>query len=374
MDAEQRLKRDYHPSLNERKILDILRRSGGITRAAVSAEMDLAQQSVHRIIEDLISRGFIRTGQAIKNGRGQPSLRLELANEAVYVLGISINTDSAVVCIADFACNVLEEVTLRTPPLSLNSTLDALSKVIDRMLQRNALSRDHLLGVGVAIAGYFVDEGRVNAPEPLQDWSLIDLRPLLEQALDMPVWLKNNATTGAIGESLIGVGAWANNFIYLSFNYGFGTGIVIDGKPYFGSHGNAGEIMLYTHDEVERRPALRYLIDALHKQDIQIDSIEDLRNRFDANWPGVEEWVEHVRPGLDRLINTLTGLFDPQAIVFGGQVPAELGRRLIDNVSFWGSPRYGTPAPRPKLLLTESNGDAAAIGAALIPLKERFFL
>ncbi|KRP62427.1 ROK family transcriptional regulator [Pseudomonas trivialis] len=374
MDAEQRLKRDYHPSLNERKILDILRRSGGITRAAVSAEMDLAQQSVHRIIEDLISRGFIRTGQAIKNGRGQPSLRLELANEAIYVLGISINTDSAVVCIADFACNVLEEVTLRTPPLSLNSTLDALSKVIDRMLQRNALSRDHLLGVGVAIAGYFVDEGRVNAPEPLQDWSLIDLRPLLEQALEMPVWLKNNATTGAIGESLIGVGAWANNFIYLSFNYGFGTGIVIDGKPYFGTHGNAGEIMLYTHDEVERRPALRYLIDALHKQDIQIDSIEDLRNRFDSNWPGVDEWVEHVRPGLDRLINTLTGLFDPQAIVFGGQVPAELGRRLIDNVSFWGSPRYGTPAPRPKLLLTESNGDAAAIGAALIPLKERFFL
>ncbi|KTC20614.1 NagC family transcriptional regulator [Pseudomonas marginalis ICMP 9505] len=374
MDAEHLLQRDYHPSLNERKILDILRRSGGITRAAVSAEMDLAQQSVHRIIEDLISRGFIRTGQAVKNGRGQPSLRLELANEAVYVLGISINTDSAVVCIADFACNVLEEVTLRTPPLSLNSTLEALGKVIDRMLLRNGLSRDHLLGVGVAIAGYFIDEGRVNAPEPLQDWSLIDLRPLLEQALDMPVWLKNNATTGAIGESLIGVGAWASNFVYLSFNYGFGTGIVIDGKPYFGSNGNAGEVMLYTHDEVERRPALRYLMDALHKQAIQIDSIEDLRNRFDINWPGVDEWVEHVRPGLDRLINTLTGLFDPQAIVFGGQVPAELGRRLIDNVSFWGSPRYGTPAPRPKLLLTESNGDAAAIGAALIPLKERFFL
>jgi predicted NBD/HSP70 family sugar kinase len=374
MDAEHLLQRYYHPSLNERKILDILRRSGGITRAAVSSEMDLAQQSVHRIIEDLISRGLIRTGHAVKNGRGQPSLRLELANEAVYVLGISINTDSAVVCIADFACNVLEEVTLRTPPLSLNSTLNALSKVIDRMLHRNGLSRDRLLGVGVAIAGYFVDEGRVNAPEPLRDWSLIDLRPLLEQALDMPVWLKNNATTGAIGESLIGVGAWASNFIYLSFNYGFGTGIVIDGKPYFGSNGNAGEVMLYTNDEVERRPALRYLMDALHKQDIQIDSIEDLRIRFDANWPGVDEWINNVRPCLDRLINTLAGLFDPQAIVFGGQLPAELGRRLIDNVSFWGSPRYGTPAPRPKLLLTESNGDPAAIGAALIPLKERFFL
>ncbi|RMW09219.1 hypothetical protein ALO99_04922, partial [Pseudomonas coronafaciens pv. porri] len=33
-------------SLNERKLLDILRRRGAITRATVSAEMDLAQQSV----------------------------------------------------------------------------------------------------------------------------------------------------------------------------------------------------------------------------------------------------------------------------------------------------------------------------------------
>src|SRR5687768_14662500 len=85
-------------TLNSRTVLDILRRRGPITRAALSADMDLAQQSVHRLIEDLVSRGLVRSGELVKNGRGQPSPRIELNNEIAYSIGISINTDSAVVC------------------------------------------------------------------------------------------------------------------------------------------------------------------------------------------------------------------------------------------------------------------------------------
>ncbi|CAM3344768.1 NagC family transcriptional regulator [Pseudomonas floridensis] len=364
-----------HPlSLNERKLLDILRRRGSITRATVSMEMDLAQQSVHRLIEELIGRGLLRSGERVKNGRGQPSPRIELVNEAVYAIGVSINTDSAVVCVADLGCNVLEQVTLRTPPLSRSSTLDALHKTIERMLQRNHIQPERVIGMGFAIAGFFLQDRQINAPEPLRDWSLMDLQPVLEARFGMPVWLENNATTAAIGESLVGVGAWASNFIYLSFNFGFGAGVVINGKPYFGSHGNAGEITLYNDQEAADRPALRYLIDELHQHGVQVDSIEDLRIRFDPDWPGVDTWLARTQPTLDRLVNALAGLFDPQAVVFGGQLPVALGRRLIAATSFWGTHRYQAPPPRPQLLLSETNGDAAAIGAALVPLKERFFV
>ncbi len=361
-------------SLNERKLLDILRRRGSITRATVSAEMDLAQQSVHRLIEELIGRGLLRSGERVRNGRGQPSPRIELVNEAVYSIGVSINTGSAVVCVSDLSCNLLEQVVLRTPPLSRNSTLDALQKTIERVLQRNGIKPERVVGMGFAIAGFFLKNRQVNAPEPLRDWSLMDLQPVLEERFNMPVWLENNATTAAIGESLVGAGAWASNFIYLSFNYGFGAGVVINGKPYFGSHGNAGEITLYTDEEAVNRPALRYLVEELHKNGIEVDSVEDLRARFDPDWPGVDTWIERTQPTLDRLVNALAGMFDPQAVVFGGQLPPALGRRLIASTTFWGTHRYQAPPPRPKLLLSETNGDAAAIGAALVPLKDRFFV
>lgn len=361
-------------TLNSRTVLDILRRRGPITRAALSADMDLAQQSVHRLIEDLVSRGLVRSGELVKNGRGQPSPRIELNNEIAYSIGISINTDSAVVCLSDLACTVHEQVSLRIPPLSRNATLASLEKTIERMLLRNGVDRSRVVGVGVAIAGFFVPGRQLNAPEPLRDWCLIDLVPLLEARFELPVWLENNASTAAIGESLLGVGAWATNFVYLSFNYGFGAGVVIDGRPYFGSHGNAGEITIYDEKEAATRPALRYLIEILSTHGVEIDSIEDLRQRFDPSWPGVKQWIEQVQPALDRVVNALAGFFDPQVIVFGGQLPTALGEILIANTRFWGSSRYGAPPPHPQLRMSETNGDAAAVGASLIPLKEKFFL
>lgn len=372
--SNQRNPRIQPASKSERMILDIVRRHRAISRAAISLETDLAQQSVHRLVEQLIGRGLLQAGEAIRNGRGQPSPRIELVREAAYTIGVAVNTDSIAVCLADLGCHIIEQVQIQTPPMSRNASLVSVSDTIDRLLIRHKVPRERLIGVGFAISGFFVaDRRQVNAPEPLQDWSLIDLEPILENCFELPVWIENNATTAAIGESLLGAGLWARSFVYLSFNYGFGGGIVIDGKPYFGSHGNAGEMMIYDEDETSLRPALQYLIKELRANGVDIDSVEDLRFRFDPTWPGVESWIERTLPALDRVVNTVAGLFDPEAIVFGGQLPVQLGRMLIERARFWEKHRYGVAPPRPKLMLAEANGNAAVIGAALVPLKECFF-
>jgi predicted NBD/HSP70 family sugar kinase len=359
---------------SERLIMNIVRRHGSIARSAIVAETDFAQQSVHRLVEQLIERGLLRAGEVIRNGRGQPSPRIELVREAVYTAGISINTDSITLCLADLGCHVLEEVHIRTTPLHRTASLTAMTNALERVLARNGVTRDRLLGIGVAIAGFFVaGRSQVNAPEPLQDWSLVDLVPILEDTFQLPVWLENDATTAAIGESLLGAGLWAQNFAYLAFNYGFGAGTVLNGKPLFGTHGNAGELTLFTPEEAKHRPTLCSLMDELRTHGVHVDSVEDLRQRFDPIWPGVEQWIQRTLPALNRTINAMAGLFDPEAIVFGGQLPLALGRMLIDRVRFLDIHRYGMGPDRPKLVLAETNGDASAIGAALVPLKERLF-
>lgn len=362
-------------SRNERMILDVVRRAEPIARSAVTAETNLTQQSVHRIVEDLIEKGLVRLGEPQRAGRGQPSPRLEIHRAAAVALGLSINTDSVVVCLADLSCRVLEEVRLRVPPLSRPATEAAVRDVIGRMLRRNGVDPAAVVGLGVGISGFFIEERRqVNAPEPMADWSLIDIVPTLESAFGLPVRVENNGTTAAIGEMLRGVGLRKRSFGYLSFNYGFGGGVVIDGRPLIGSHGNAGELSgIYDPDESVNRPALRYLIDALRAEGVAVDGVEDLRDRFDPTWPGVEAWVERVTPLLNRLVNTLSAVLDPEAIVFGGQVPPPLARMLIARARYWGRHRYGIGMTRPELLLSEVAGDAAAAGAAMLPLREAFY-
>lgn len=365
---------DLALSSSERLIMNIVRRRGSVARSAIAAETNLAQQSVHRLVEQLIERELLRAGDAVRNGRGQPSPQIELVRETLYTLGLSINTDSITLCLADLSCQVLDEVRLRTSPLHRQASLKSIKDALDRILTRNGVTRDRLLGMGVAVAGFFVAGRRqVNAPEPLRDWSLIDLAPLLEEAFELPVWLENDATTAAIGESMLGAGLWAKDFAYLAFNYGFGAGLVLHGKPLFGTHGNAGELTLFTPEEAAHRPTLSSLIAELDTHGVHVDSVEDLRQRFDIGWPGVEAWIQRTLPALNRTVNALAGLFDPAAIVFGGQLPLALGQTLIERVRFLDIHRYGAGPDRPKLVLAETNGDASAIGAALVPLKERLF-
>ena len=362
---------------NERMILDVVRRHEPITRSTITAHTNLTQQSVHRLVEMLIERGLLRAGAPLKGTRGQPSPTIELVRQAVYSVGISINTDSATLYLADFGCNVVAEETLRMAPSDRQATLRALSRTLHAILVEHGIARDRLLGLGFSMSGFFVGENRqFNAPEPLSDWSLIDLRPILEDVFDLPVWLENNGTTGAIGESLRGVGLWCSTFAYLSFNYGFGGGVILDGKPFYGFHGNAGEVSgIYNPDESPKRPALQYLIRTLQENGVDIDSVHELHQRFDPTWPGVEAWLEQTMPMLDRLIASLIAVLDPQAIVFGGQLPLELGRMMIERAHMPSLRvhRYDVGPREAKLILCEARGDAAAIGAALLPLKLRYF-
>lgn len=359
---------------SERWVLDVIRRFEPIARSDLTRYVDLAQQSVHRIVETLVKRGLVRTGAPLKRGRGQPSAVLELQRDAIFSIGISVNTDSITICLVDLACRTVEQVTLREPPLSRRVSLEAIRDAIDRIMRRNEVTPERIIGIGFAISGFFVPGGGINAPEPLRDWSLVDLKPEFEVYFRMPIWVENNATTGAIGEKMRGAGLWARSFAYFSFNYGFGMGLILDGKPYFGSHRNAGEMRMYRpDDEGENRPALRYLIDELRRNGIRIDSVADLKERFDPSWPGVEAWVERVMPQLDRAVNAVTGVVDPEAIVYGGQIPRELGRMLIERTSHWGGWRYGVAQALPKLVLSEANVDPAAAGAAMLPLDAVFF-
>lgn len=362
-------------SKNERMILDIVRRLGPIARAAITPETNLTQQSVHRIIEDLLEAELLRLGAPQRGKRGHPSPKVELNGPAGYSFGLSIHAESVVLCLMDLSCRTIDEETWRVEPLSRPTTEQAVRTLMQQMLARNDVPREKLIGMGVGVAGFFVrDKTQLNAPDPMRDWSLTDILPELEAAFELPIRLENNANTAAVGELFRGIGQTHRNFGYLSFHYGFGGGVILDGRPVFGANGNAGELNnMFTPEERDNRPALHFLVQNLQKAGVNVETVADLRDRFDPTWPGVEEWLARVMPQVNRLINTLSAVNDPEAIIFGGQIPEELARMIIERAEYWERPRYGSTMARPELLISQAKGDAGANGAAIMLLYEAFF-
>ena len=94
---------------------------------------------------------------------------------------------------------------------------------------------------------------------------------------------------------------------------------------------------------------------------------------FDPNWDGVAEWIAEVKPSLDLVIRSLSAIMDPNAIFFGGEAPAALRMMLIEACEPPDTDRLGTPKPYPELLLSAIEGDAATLGAAMLPMQQTIF-
>lgn len=362
-------------SANERRLLQLIWRNPGISRSEITGHTDLTQQSVHRILDHLAERNIVVLGSAKPGlGRGQPSPMLQLNGGYAYACGISVNTDIIGICLIDLAGKILGEREVPLRETTMRQALQLVKQQVIELQKQNNLSDENFFGTGFAIAGYHVDGTRHNAPLPLHEWSMIELGPIIADLFDRPAWVINGAKSGAIAESLFGTGRFIRHFAYLSFNYGFGGGVIIDGELLQGGNGNAGEFSgLYDEVESERRPALQYLIDRLNRNGVNVPSIHYVRRNFDPNWPGVLEWVDDVTPAYIRLVNAIRATLDPQAIVFGGQIPPGLAAMLVERTKIFDRPRYGVHRGGPKLIVSEIASDAAAMGAAIMPFRRTFY-
>ncbi|MCA2411632.1 ROK family transcriptional regulator [Rhizobium leguminosarum bv. viciae 248] len=362
-------------SSNERDLLRLIWRHPGLSRSEVTSHTDLTQQSVYRIIDQLEERGIISFGSPKPGaGRGQPSPTLRLNGSYAYSCGISVNTDVIGICLMDISGKVLAESSITLRERSMAQSLDLVLEQLVEHQRENDLSEETFFGIGFAIAGFHVSGTRYNAPLPLHEWSLIELGPLLTEFFGKPVWVHNGGKAGTVAESMFGAGRYIKHFAYLSFNYGFGGGLVSNGELLHNGIGNAGEFSgMYDAEENKRRPALQYLIENLNRNGVDVPSISYMRKHFDAKWPGVVEWVDEVTPAYSRLINAIWAIFDPQGIVFGGQIPSALAQLLIDRTEIFDRPRYGVPRPRPKLIISEIASDASAMGAAIAPFKSAYY-
>ncbi|MCO5733236.1 ROK family transcriptional regulator [Rhizobium sp. SSA_523] len=361
-------------SHNERTILSMLWDRRELTRSALAPQLELTQQSIHRIISQLEERGLIALGPLEPPSyKGKPSPRLLLNPDFACTIGISINTDSAGICVMDFAGS-FRTATIVIDKMSVETTLAAIEAAIPPLLAQMRVSWSDVFAIGFAIAGFLVDGTRYNPPEPLVEWSELQLGPSLSNRFDKPVFTENSANMSTLCERMLGVGREVGNFAYLSFNYGFGGGIVLSGNLVRGGFGNAGEFSsIFPEAEWDRRPALAGLLKRVAGYGIEVSTIADLSRRFDPAWPGVEEWVELVTPYHDRVINMLSAVIDPEVIVLGGQIPIPLADMLIARCTFYSKPRHGILRRMPRLAASQIKGETAAIGAASLPLKEAFF-
>lgn len=359
-------------------MLELIRRNQAMSRADLARETELTPHSMSRIVEGLGQRGFVRFGERVVNGPGKPSTLVHLEPGACYSLGFSIMTDAVSAVLMDFTGGVIGTRHRRLSSFDGAAIFELLTEQYNDLVQSQAGASTKVCGVGVAVTGYFTGErNQLNPPAPLDSIAMFDIDKEIAERLQLPVWVENNARAAAVGESLNGVGLEHSTFAYLNHEMGFGGALIIENEVFRGATGNAGEFSgILAPELLSMRPTLELLRASLVEHGHRFANIDEMLVDFDANWPGVDEWIAAIKHPINRVITAISAVFDPNAIVVGGgRMPQTLAEKLIGELAFYDGPkRRGRHQPRPVLVVSRVKGDATAIGAASIPLKATFFM
>lgn len=97
--------------------------------------------------------------------------------------------------------------------------------------------------IGISCGGPLDDRtGVILSPPNLPGWRNVPIVKIIRDHYQVPTFLQNDANAGALAEWRFGAGRGCENLIFMTFGTGLGAGLILNGKLYSGTNGNAGEV------------------------------------------------------------------------------------------------------------------------------------
>ena len=120
--------------------------------------------------------------------------------------------------------------------------MKALRPLIAEVLRVAKVPRSRIEGAAATVPGLYDRESGVCVLAPNLGWRDFPVRAALAEELDMPVTVNNIIHSVAVAEGRLGAARGVRSYVCVYVDMGIGSGIVADGRLFFGQRGLSGEI------------------------------------------------------------------------------------------------------------------------------------
>ncbi len=212
---------------------------GFCSRQSLARELGLSLPTVYQNLSELMSAGLVRDSGEQQPTGGRKASGLSIVPDARVAVGISVTEHHLRLAAADLLLNELAYQEIDNGPIVRFADMGGvLSQALEGFLDRSAIDRDRLLGVGIALPAIMSPDSRYITAAPtlrLKDTSLEGLT----DSIPYPTYVENDATSGGHAEFFVrGNG---RNMAYLSLENGVGGAILVGGAPYLGDNRRSAE-------------------------------------------------------------------------------------------------------------------------------------
>jgi glucokinase-like ROK family protein len=222
-------------------MLRLLRDEGPLSRAELSGRIHLPRPRVLGELDRLVASGLVcEAGPAASRG-GRRSTLVEL-NPDIRFAGVDLGATSIDVEITN---GRLEPIVAFSEPADIRqgpkTTLRRVDDILAKLASDGAFTR--LSGVGIGVPGpVSFRDGVPVSPPIMPGWDGYPVRELLAREHHCHVIVDNDVNIMAAGERHGGVARAAENLLFVKIGTGIGCGIFVNGAPYRGADGCAGDI------------------------------------------------------------------------------------------------------------------------------------
>jgi predicted NBD/HSP70 family sugar kinase len=369
---------------NERLVLSLIRRHGSLPKAEIARRSGLSAQTVTMIIRGLEEDGLLTRGTPRRGRVGQPSVPLSLDADAVFSIGLKIGRRSASMVLMDFVGRVRGRIDRTylypTPAAVLAFAGTALAEIEDAL---PADRRDRIAGLGIAMPfelWNWAEQVGATAEE-MAAWRAVDMAAEIQALTPHPVLLQNDATAACGAELVFGAGAEFADFLYLFVGFFIGGGVVLNHALHPGRTGMAGAIGPLPvaggagpPRQILDHASIITLERALRAAGVDPSPLWRTTENWDRLEPTLEAWIRETGQYLALTIVAGCSFLDFEAVIVDGGFPEDVRARLAAATRAAMAELDLQGIVVPQVLEGRVGRDARAIGAAGLPLFNRYLL
>ena len=333
--------------LSRLRVIEALFRRPGSSRTQVGHDAGLSRPTVTAVLDELESAGILEQTPAPESERsrpaGRPPLQIRLAPRAAFAVGLDFGHQHIRAALCDLSGQLVaddwSEAEVDGAPAA---SLDLAHELVRGLLAGAEADQADVIGVGMGLAAPVdAESGTAFVEGILPGWDGVRPAAEMEARLGLPVKLENDANVGVLGEHRFGAAQGARDVAYVRLSAGIGLGLILNGAPYRGRLGIAGELgHVRAVDDgtlcrcgnrgcletVASAAAVADLLAADRGEPVTVPRALELVRAQD---PGALHAVEAAGEAVGRAVAAVVNVLNPELVVIGGEL-AGAGPVLLD--------------------------------------------
>lgn len=339
-------------SYNERLLLSLLLQNDGITRLEIGESTGLSAQTVSVLVRSLEQEGLVMKGKAQKGRVGPPTTPVALNPEGAYSVGISIGSRRSHIVLIDFVGAVRFHATLPNPePNSKSNHPEFLETIARALAVLPPGTERRLAGIGLALpetrsglaAGKIDSKNRYAA-----------LQEEIETEIGHAVFVQNDITAAAAGESMFGSAKPHADYLYFYLGHELHSRLVLNHQIYNSNSPLSFDIGL---GALERSAQAKGL------------PTEPLWDRS-LRWPDYGDlllaWENDLIASMRGSIAALAQFVEVKTVILSSYIPEDVCQALCVKL--------GVALPGVAAIAGKLSPSPKAVGAAGLPFSSRFMV